>query len=1002
MAKGGRAKTQEAVSNGGEAVTDRAEPSKVKPVSHAPSPRAGETENDSEKNLFPVVCLGASAGGLEPLRNFFGAVAPDTGCAFVVVTHLRHEERSILPELLKKHTDMAVLAVQKPVKLAQNTVYVIPPNHDLEMLDGAIKLIHREVDGVRTPIDHFLTSLASERQERAVAIILSGAGHDGSQGIRAIHAELGMVMAQDPEEAAYKDMPKAAIATTMVDYVIPVADMPRQLQHYLRSSLFGRRTPEKKPGAEPALRKIHSLLHKYSGHDFSKYKATTVLRRINRRMAVHQIDDLARYAAYIEEVPAEAGQLFRELLIGVTRFFRDSESFDILQNRVLPELLADLPRDQAVRIWAPGASTGEEAYSIAIVVREFLESKNERRPVQIFATDLNEDAVEYARQGVYPASIADDMSKERLEKNFLCGDGHCRIRREIREMLVFAPQNLLTDPPFTRLDLICCRNLLIYLDPDLQKQVLPLFHYSLRPNGVLFLGSSETIGEFGHLFSTIDNRWKIFRRKSVQPQHPAQVRMPGNRYKALEPTDPKVELLGAEANLVKLAEQSLLEQFAPPTLIINADGEVLYIHGRTGAYLEPAPGQARMNVFEMAREGLRQRLPSLVQSALNRKQPVRFEGLNVQTNGDSHKVNVSIRPLRHHPRLYGYLAVTIEAHADTPALQAEKPKVVSQRHIDELETELATTRENLQITIEELETSNEELRSLNEEYQSTNEELQSTNEELQTSREEMQSLNEELATVNDQLNEKIVDLTRTHHNLEIFLNSLDIPTIFLDRDLKLKRYTIQAIELINLVEHDIGRPLAHLTTNLNYPKLIQDAAQVLESLQVKQKIILSNDGRRYLLRILPYRTSEDAIDGVVLTFIDVEEAEQMKADVAQQRLERKFAESIVETVRHPLIVLDEELHVVSANPAFYRECGLTPDATIGTLIYELDEGSWASEELQHLLEEILPAEKRVEEFKIELGNGATKKRKLLLNARAVYESGERTRRILVALEPIKD
>lgn len=951
------------------------------------------------EGLFPVVCLGASAGGLEPLTEFFDHVPPGSGNAYVVVTHLPKEQRSILPELLSKHTAMPLTAVTGPVVVEPDTVYVIPPEHDLEMVGPELHLVPREPHGIRTPIDHFLTSLARERHDRAVAIILSGGGRDGSHGVRAIKSELGMVMVQDPQQAQHNDMPTNALATGLVDYVLPVEAMPRQLQHYLRAHSFGRHPVTAKPGTDEALQKIHALLHQYSGQDFSKYKATTVMRRIHRRMAVHQLDDIGQYAQFLQTTPSEGGHLFRELLVGVTNFFRDPEGFDALSNRVLPELLDEVPDGHTVRIWTPGASTGEEAYSIAILVRECLEKKGRIRPVQIFATDLNEEAVEVARHGTYPGTIENDMSSERLQANFTKDDGHYRIRREVREMLVFSRQNLLTDPPFTRLDLICCRNLLIYLDPDLQQQVLPLFHYALRPDGVLFLGSSETIGEFGHLFEVIDKKWKIFRRKPVAPTHPAMLRMPlRTSVPAPKPPRRAPESDHGDGTLVRLVEKSLLEQFAPASVIVDADGSVIYVHGHTGDYLELASGQARMNILEMAREGLKERLPNLLQSAMNRHSPVRLDAITLHNEGETHRVTVTVQPFQQYPKLAGCFAILFQPIPETPAQGEPSAEVASPAILRNLEQELAAMRENLQTTIEELETSNEELRSLNEEYQSTNEELQSANEELQTSREEMQSLNEELATVNDQLNDKVVSLTEMHGNLENFLNGLDIPTIFLDRELRVQRFTQRATTLVNLIGNDVGRPLAHLTTNLADDSLLELAQDVLKTLQRCQKIVADNEGRRYLLRILPYRAGDDKVEGVVMTFVDVEELEQARADLAESETARDFAQSIVDTVRHPLLVLDADLRLLHANPMFYRTFGLTPEASTGKLIYELADGAWAGAELRRLLEQVLPAEKQIEDFPIDLKLGRDGTQPFLLNAQAVYEFGERTRRILLALE----
>ena len=831
---------------------------------------------------FYIVGMGASAGGLETFERFFKKMPNNPGMAFILVPHLDPTHISLMPELIQKCSKMKVFQVKDGIEVQPNAVYIVPPNNDLAIINATLQLLQPlKSSGLRMPIDYFFRSLAQDQAQKAICIILSGMGTDGTLGLRAIKGDLGMVVAQDPDTAKYDSMPRSAIATDLVDYILSPEKMPQQLIAYANHTTHKtvpKLVPVKGKTAD-ALQKIFIVLRSQTGHDFSAYKQNTICRRIERRMDVHRIDKISNYVRHLQENSQEVNTLFKELLIGVTNFFRDKDAFEVLKNTALPQILEGKPKDFVIRAWVAGCSSGEEAYSTAIILRECTERLKKHVGIQIFATDIDDNALETARAGVYPASISADVSAERLKRFFAAQDNVYRVRKDIREMLVFAPQDIIKDPPFTKLDLICCRNLLIYLNSALQKKLLPLFHYSLNPGGILFLGSSETTGGFADLFSPIDKKWKIFRRQGSWP---------GSRPVAflvtptIERTDAGNEEKPLEPNLRQLAEKALLDNYAPPSAIINAKGDILYIHGRTGKYLEPAPGEAQLNIYDMAREGLKLELPSAIRKAKSQKKAVIYKGLQVRINGGTETVNLTVRPLVTSQTPSKLMIVLFEAIAplgpNEPGEKRRTPGEKTDARIEALEKKLQYSNENLQTTIEELETSNEELNSTNEELQSTNEELQSTNEELETSKEEQQSLNEELMTVNSELQSKIEELTNASNDMKNLLDSTQIPTIFLDLDLCIKRFTSFATSVVNLIHTDIGRPIGDIVTKLEYGGLTEDAGAVLKDLVYREKEVPSKDGRFFTVRIAPYRTLENVIDGVVITFVDITLIKNLKAE----------------------------------------------------------------------------------------------------------------------------
>ncbi|QQS53402.1 MAG: PAS domain-containing protein [Candidatus Competibacteraceae bacterium] len=844
---------------------------------------------------FPIVGIGASAGGLEALELFLDHAPKDSGLAFVIIQHLDPTHKGILPELLQRHTAMVVEQIKDRQPVRPNRVYVIPPNKDLSLLCGALHLFEPGATrGLRLPIDFFFRSLAEDQKERSVGIILSGMGSDGTLGLRAIKEMAGVALVQEPATAKFDAMPRSAIDAGLADIVAPVEALCERLLAYLQGS------PLTAPPAEPVLEacdqsgldKVVILLRTHSGHDFSLYKKNTLYRRIERRMRLHQLDKIVHYVRFLQDNPQERELLFKELLIGVTRFFRDPPAWMQLRDPILPRLLEQHPEGGVLRAWVAGCATGEEAFSLGIAFKETLARLCPPRAytLQIFATDLDAEAIAKARQGLYPENVSADVTPEQLRQFFVHEEhGGYRIGKEVRELVTFAPQNLIQDPPFTKLDLLLCRNLLIYLSPELQKKLLTLFHYSLNPGGVLFLGSAETVGNPSDLFVPLEGKWRFYQREA----HTARARsvnMPiwftpvaaGESFS----TESRPAPAPAPASLQMQADQVLLQRFAPAAVLIDSQGNILYISGRTGKYLEPAAGQVNWNLFAMAREGLRERLLPSCQQAL-RQQPagaVTQRGLRVKTNGDYQSVDLTVQVLDEPAALRGLLMVVF---ADAPPPTAKKRGQTGQAAAsiskDQLEEERQKLRQELTILHEEMQTSQEELKSANEELQSTNEELQSTNEELTTSKEEMQSLNEELQTVNAELQAKVNDLTRTNDDMKNLLNSTDIATLFLDSALNVRRFTIQASKLIKLIPGDVGRPITDIASDLLYPALEADVAEVLRTLIFVEKAVTTQDGRWFNLRIMPYRTVDNRIDGVVVTLMDISWPKTLEMKLRQAR-----------------------------------------------------------------------------------------------------------------------
>jgi chemotaxis methyl-accepting protein methylase len=858
------------------------------------APIAPAPQLPRKQNAFPIVGIGASAGGLEALELFLKHVPEDSGMAFVIVQHLDPTHKGIMVELLQRTTLMPVVQVRDRQKVAPNRIYVIPPAKDMSILHGVLHLLEPAAPrGLRLPIDFFFRSLADDRQARSIGVILSGMGSDGTLGLSAIKEKSGVVFVQTPASAKFDGMPRSAIDAGLADVVASAEEMPGRIIDYLKHApLITQPDPSKESKTQGALEKVFILLRTQTGHDFSLYKKSTIYRRVERRMGLHQIDKIATYVRFLRENPQEVELLFKELLIGVTSFFRDPPAWEQLKDEVIPALLAAYPKGGVLRAWTSGCSTGEEAYSLAVVFKEALELAKPAGnfSLQVFATDLDRDAIDKARAGVYPANIAADISPERLRRFFLQDEHGYRVGKEIRETVVFAPQNAIMDPPFTKLDLLICRNLLIYLDPGVQKKLIPLFHYSLNPGGVLFLGSAETIGAFSDLFAPLGGKARFYRRlDSALRAEP--VEFPSS----FVPDLPDAATAQAKAripipSIQALADQLLLQRFSPAAVLTNDKGDILYISGRTGKYLEPAAGKANWNIFAMAREGLRYELNNAWQKALRQKTAVSLKGVKVGTNGGVQALDITVQPISEPAALQGMVMIVFTDVATPVETKAAGKTPRASAHGGSLATltgELQQAREEVHTCREEMQTSQEELKSTNEELQSTNEELQSTNEELTTSKEEMQSLNEELQTVNQELQAKVDELSRANNDMKNLLNSTDIATLFLDDALNVRRFTTQTASIIKLIAGDAGRPITDITTELDYPELVADAREVLRTLVFAEKQIATRDGRWFLVRIMPYRTLENRIDGVVITFSNITEAKTLEAQLRQTRTEKE-------------------------------------------------------------------------------------------------------------------
>ncbi len=910
--------------------------------SNETSPEVSSDEQDVNPLVryldFPVVGIGASAGGLEALEQFLRNVPDDSGMAYVVVQHLDPTHKGIMPELLQRASTMTVVQVMEQQMVEKNCVYVIPPNKDMTILHGVLHLMEPIAPrGLRLPIDSFMRSLALDMQDAAVGVILSGMGSDGTLGLRAIKENAGLALVQDPASAKFDGMPRSAIDAGLADIIASAEDLPDKIITYMRyvppATMPTLAATDK---ANSGLEKVISILRSHTGHDFFQYKKSTLYRRIERRMAIHQIEKISNYARYLQEYPQETELLFNELLIGVTSFFRDPEEWDRLRDLAFPALMADVNQNRELRAWVIGCSTGEEAYSLAIVFKEAMEKFHPkgRFTLQIFATDLDRDAIDRARQGVYPTNIAADMSPERLNRFFTEESGIYRVNKEIREMVIFAPQNVIKDPPFTKIDIVTCRNLLIYMEVELQSVVLRLIHYSLNSEGVMLLGSAESTGAFTELFRSMDAKSKLFQR--LEPDMLLEpITFPRIFSPKLAVKSANDDGANSKNSMQFLADQLLLQSYSPAAVLVNSKGDIIYISGRTGKYLEPAAGKVNWNIFAMAREGLRYDLLNAFQKALRLKERLIIRNLTVGSNGGTQTIDLTIQSIDEPEALRGKVMIVFTDVATVSGMVAsEDVKKTSRSHprLAMAESEVKHVTEELQGLREEMQTSQEELRSSNEELQSSNEELQSTNEELTTSREEMQSLNEELQTVNYELQDKVIDLSRTSDDMKNLLNSTDIATLFLDCGLNVRRFTSEATKIFRLIIGDTGRPITDFASDLVYQDLSVDALEVLRTLMYKEKQVVTRDGRWYVVRIMPYRTLDNKIDGVVITLLDITFAKTLEAELRKTALR---INTFLEYSSDAYFLLDNNLNVISLNQVAEQRLMRKGGVVIGSYFFDV-------------------------------------------------------------------
>ena len=851
---------------------------------------AAVPQEKASRDGFLIAAIGASAGGIEAFTDLVRTLPQDTGMAFVLIQHLDPKHRSMLSELVAKETAMRVAEVTDGMKVEPDHIYVIPPNAAMSIVDHSLILEPRiDSRGGHMSIDRFMRSLAADQRNQSVGVILSGTGTDGTLGMAEIQAQGGVTFAQDESTAKYDGMPRSAIAAGCVDYVLPPKDIARELARIAKHPYAARQRPEDRAVVSEessGLGTIFQLLLQSTGHDFTHYRQTTILRRIHRRMVVHKIDKLKDYVKFIQTNPAEIKTLYQDMLINVTSFFRNPKVFEALKTQVFPTISKNRGAEMAIRVWTPGCSSGEETYSVAIALLEFLGDKAPHVPVQIFGTDVSENSIVKARSGIYPENIQEDISPERLRRFFTKVNGGYHISKGIRDMCIFAQHNLLSDPPFSQMDLICCRNLLIYLEPVLQNKVISLFHYATRPGGYVVLGSSEGIGSATDLFAPQDRAYKIFSKRNAPGRRMVTFSLQGDSgrsfYNASRVPAKQPELISNFAEIQKEFDRRLLAQFAPATVFINEDAEIIHSRGNVNRYLKIPPGRASLNLLKMALDGLQFDLRSAIGRAKKENHPVRKQSVALKKNGGGNSsaaesarfVNFEVIPFASGSQREPYFMVVFEdGHEEAPARPAPKKSgkelEYSRRQVAKLEQELSATREHLQAVIETHEATNEELQSANEEILSSNEELQSTNEELETAKEELQSTNEELTTVNDELRNRNLEVNSINNDLTNVLASIDIAVVLVGNDLTLRRFTQRAQELFSLIPADVGRPLSNINPTLELPDLLKVVGQVVSNSRSIEQTVTDRKGNRFQLRVLPYRTTENKVEGAVITLVDV-------------------------------------------------------------------------------------------------------------------------------------
>ena len=967
-----------------------------------------ESEVDSCDRLI-VVGIGASAGGLEAFTRILRALPTDTGMSFVLVQHLAPQHDSQLSEILQNATEMPVNEAKEGVRIEPNSVYVIPPNTLMTLVQGVLRLEPRQlVRGKYMVIDGFFSSLADDCGDRAIGVILSGNNEDGTAGIGAIKNAGGITFAQEIASAEFPTMPMIAIASGYVDHVLSPTDIAYELVNISQDELDHHTflldaiasaqdqsmfvTSSNNP---QNLKLILDMLHNAMGVDFNFYKQGTIKRRMARRMGLLNLENLESYFEYLQEHPFEIEKLYHDVLINVTSFFRDPESFNILKTLVFPAICENKHPDSPIRIWVAGCATGEEVYSIAISLLEFLDDRPIKPQIQIFATDISTVVIDKARSGIYATKLLDDVSPERLRRFFVATEGGYQISKLVRNLCVFAQQNLTNDPPFSRLDLISCRNMLIYLEPVLQKKVMPIFHYALNPNGFLMLGSSEGVGSATDLFEAADKKNRIYKRRSVETRVKFNF-LRNTRANLASNLDKRTEESYSESNLDQLVNEAIMRQYAPVGVLVNGDLEILQFRGQTSRYLEASPGKASLNLLKMARPALQLDLRSAIYNAKAQNIPIAKDGVELE---ESLLVKIDVIPLNVNNEQYFLVLFESRAKpinlASANVVQDNKSsKKQTDIEVARLTYELAKTKEYLQSVIEAQESANQDMKVAGEEILSSNEELQSANEELETAKEEIQSANEELNTINEELRSRNNQLHQVNNDMQNLLSSTNIPILMLSGDLKIRRFTPTARQLFNLIPSDVGRPFGDIHSNLAVPQMTKLIESVIDTLIPYGQDVTDNAGRWYGLKILPYRTTDNRIDGVVISLIDID---ALKQNAIALESSRNYANTIIETLQQPLIVLNDEFEVITANRAFYQTFQLTAAQTEHNSIFMLGQKSWDIPKLRSLLNEILLLDITVQDFEVTQEFPQLGTRSMSLNACQIDQPNMQ-KMILIAIE----
>jgi len=960
---------------------------------------AAPTATAPHENTFHIVGVGASAGGLEAFTQLLKSLPDDTGMAFVLVQHLAPTHASSLADILSRATNMPVAEVEDGMRVEPNRIYVIPPDRDMTIRHGVLHLLPRAAHGQHWSIDNFFRTLAEDQGHRAIGVVLSGTGTDGTLGLEAIKSGGGITFAQD-STAQQDGMPRSAIAAGYADSVLPPSEIANEIGRLSRHPYTAPIPFPIALGAEMNLVPILKLLHEATDTDFTNYKTNTLYRRITRRMALHKIEGTTDYLNFLKETPAEVEKLYQDILINVTSFFRNPETFEFLENKILPKLMKDRSADDPLRIWVIGCSTGEEAYSLAMIFTEAADDLNSHVQLQLFATDINPSAIEKARTGLYPKTIAQNVSPERLRRFFEeAGDGY-RISKSIREQCVFSCHNVLTNPPFSRMDVISCRNLLIYMEPVLQQRIMPILHYALKPSGCLWLGASETIGSYRNLFETEDSKHKLYVKK-IHPSSTLQFFPKVGKMRKPElgyvPILPRV----VAVDLQKQADRVLLTKYAPPSVLVSSSMEILQFRGDTSPYLTPAPGKASFNLLKMLREGLLVAIRSAVTKAAKERVTVREKGLRVKSTEGYLDVGIEVIPMKDSANEGGFLILFEDIISSPPSsapsaeisYDAKNEAVVVHMEpevITRLTQELSDTRDYLQSVIDQQEIANEELQSAHEELQSTNEELQSMNEELETSKEEIQSSNEELVTLNDELNNRNQEMNRVNNDIVNLLGSAQLAIIMLTSEFRIRRFTPWAESLLNLIPSDVGRSFCDTMLNFPIPDLETLLKEVQKTGNIKEMEIQNKEGHWYSLRLRPYMTLENTIDGVIVMLVDVHTLKRAN----------EYMESIVSTVREPLLVLDANLHVRTASRSFWQSFELVPSESKDLFLFEVGNGQWDIPELRKALTEVLPHDGAFDNLEIEHTFKHIGHKILLFTGRRLIQLDDRSPAILLAIEDI--